>query len=191
MGYFSYFAKQYFWTAPTGERLFCPGPPFKVMGIIPDEETEKRLFTKTLQLWHWNILPLLVINPFLFFFLPITSNAGWYIGYIVAFTAISTMYYRLLSWFMLQEEVKQLPPYAGVITPTNIQSNINNRYSWPQLIALLFVCLMFVVGGIWIVWVQPPKAHPIVGIGTILFFGFSTFNALRLIYWKLILKDNQ
>jgi hypothetical protein len=191
MGYFSYLAKQYFWTAPTGERLFCPGSPFKFLAVIPDEETEKRLTEKATNLMRLALIPMFIIEPILFMMFPVMSGIGWFIGYFVVSVTIFTIYYQLLSWFMLRGEMEQLTAYQGTITPASIKSNISNRYSWPQLIALFLGCLLFVVGGIWMIWYPNPEIHPIVVVLAVLFFGYCTFNALRFIYWKFTLKDNQ
>ncbi len=54
MRYFTYMAEQAFKTSPEGERLFYQGGPWSRPYVIPDEETEQRLYKK--QVWLLRIL---------------------------------------------------------------------------------------------------------------------------------------
>jgi hypothetical protein len=104
--YFSWMAEQSFKASPSGERLFVHGGGFwSKPYIIPNEETEKRLFNK--QLWMLRILigGLILGQPFLFIAVPnIIKVPFWLVFYLLA--ALSLAW--LVNWLVFRNELHKL-----------------------------------------------------------------------------------
>src|SRR6476659_10117995 len=83
MRYFTYMAEQAFKTSATGERLFYRGGPWSRPFIIPDADTERRLYRK--QTWMLRIFlgTMIVGQPFLFLWRPgVLREPYWFLVYL-------------------------------------------------------------------------------------------------------------
>src|SRR5712671_3886224 len=99
MRYFTYLAEQSFKAGPNGERLFFQSGPWSRPYVIPNAETERRIYQKVVWQHRINVGLFIVTIVFLFFFIGVpdlVARPAWPAGVIAAGTAISWLAGRLL-----------------------------------------------------------------------------------------------
>ena len=97
MRYFTYIAEQAFKTSATGERLFYRGGLWSRPFIIPDADTERRLYKK--QTWMLRLLlgGLIIGQPFLFILRPeVLHQPYWFLVYLVVVMLVFWVVGRLV-----------------------------------------------------------------------------------------------
>ncbi len=104
--YFSLIAEQSFKTGPGGERLFYYiGNFWPKPYIIPDPETEKRLFTKYLWIVRISISTLIVGQPFLLLVKSeIVKAPYWFVIYTVSVLFLIW----LVIWIAFRKDLRTL-----------------------------------------------------------------------------------
>lgn len=165
MRYFTYIAEQSFKTSETGERLFYRNGPWSAPYIIPDTDTEHRLYNK--QVWLLRILlgALIFGQPFLFVLFPqVLDEPYWFVVYIVAVMAVSWLAGRLV----FASDLKGLRRAPAPLRPKSFYAQMASRHGWRGLWLGFLGSLLFVMGG---VWMLIAKENPAVGFFSIGFFG--------------------
>src|SRR5215213_10011888 len=109
--YFSYIAEQSFKTLPNGERLFYFLRGFwSKPYVIPDDETEKRLFKK--HLWFVRIFfgTFILSQPVLFFVLPdIAAMVIRPVGFVLYFALMMFLAW-FVNWLIFRKDIQSLKP---------------------------------------------------------------------------------
>jgi hypothetical protein len=166
MRYFTYIAEQSFKTSPTGERLFYRGGPWSRPFIIPDADTEQRLYKK--QVWILRVLlgGLLLIQPFLFVFVPeLLRQPYWFLVYLVIVTALFWGVGRIV----FGRDLKSLQRAPVRLRPRSFYGQMAKRHSRTRLCLGFIGSLLFVAAGVWMLNVG---VNLMIAILSISFFGF-------------------
>ena len=146
MRYFSYIAEQSFKTSPTGERLFFRSGPWSKPFIIPDAETEQKLFRK--QLWLMRILLgfLILGQPFLFQIFPATTkDSTAFISYLV----LITLLWYGISHLVFRSELGSLKRAESRMPLKAFLNAKAEKHSVFALILGVLGCILFVACGVW------------------------------------------
>ena len=146
MRYFAYIAEQSFKTGPGGERLFYVSGPWSRPYIIPDLETEHRLFRK--HLWSLRILlgGLILAMPVLFTAFPAFSgNSAYFFGFFAAAMAL----YWIASRLVLMPELKRLDRAPAQLSLGSFYRQMAEKHSYRALALGFGGCLLFVASGAW------------------------------------------
>ncbi len=168
MRYFTYIAEQSFKTGPNGERLFFLSGPRSRPYVIPDAETEHRMFRKYVWMLRIMLGGLIVGQPFAFMIWPgLIAKPFIYISYLVGLMLASWLGTRLL----LASDLRNLPRLPGPLPVSSFYGQVAQRHSVIKLILGLVVCLMFVALGIGIL-VMGGSTAP--AITCIVFFGLCS-----------------
>lgn len=176
MKYFTYLAEQSFKTDAEGQRVFYSGGPWSRPYIIPDEETERRLFRK--HLWFMRIVMggLILIMPFLLVTFPIINKDPIiFLIYIVGITVAS----RIISYLVFRSELSKLSRTPTRIPLKNFYLNTADKHSLVKLILGLACCLLFVVGGLFL------DGDPYISGFCIVLFGIFSLAWAYMLYLKL------
>jgi hypothetical protein len=165
MRYFTYIAEQSFKTSATGERLFYRGGPWSRPFVIPNVDTERRLYKK--QTWMLRILlgGLIVGQPFLFAIRPeILHQPYWFLVYIV----VVTLVFWGVGWIVFASDLRGLQRAPVRLRPRSFYAQMAQRHSRAGLILGFMGSLLFVAGGLWMLNVG---ANLVVAILCVSFFG--------------------
>lgn len=169
MRYFTYIAEQSFKTSETGERLFYLGGPWKRPYIIPDAETEDRLYWKQVWMLRFTLGSMIVGQPFLFLLYPqIMSEPYWFVVYLVAVMAITWVISRII----FARDLSRLERAPAPLKQHSFYSQMAQKHSRRALSLGFLGSLAFVVGGIWI-W--SAKGNLAVAVTSIVLFGLCAF----------------
>jgi hypothetical protein len=165
MRYFTYIAEQAFKTSAAGERLFYRGGPWSRPFIIPDADTEQRLYKK--QTWMLRILlgGLIVAQPLLFTLGPeVLRQSYWLLVYLVAVVLV----YWGVGQIVFASDLRGLKRAPVRLGPRSFYGQMAQRHS-RGLLALGFTAsLLFVSAGVWM-W-RDARNH-VIATGCIGFFG--------------------
>jgi hypothetical protein len=166
MRYFAYIAEQSFRTGPNGERLFYTSGPWSRPYIIPDAETEQKLFRR--QLWSMRILlgALIlgaVISVIAFPDLP--GNSWQFFGVLVGAVAIFWLANQAALWPVL----KGLERAPAQLSLGSFYRQMSEKHSTLALSLGFGGCLVFVAASAWALSVGQMSAP--VAIFSMAFFG--------------------
>jgi hypothetical protein len=145
VGYFDNIARGSFRTAPTGERLFCPGGPLSRPYLIPDAETERRLYVK--QVWMMRLLLgfLILGQPFLFSLVPeVTQQAPWFLGYVAAFL----LAFWLVRYLVFRGDLRGLNRLPSRLPLRDYFAEMTHLGTG-AITAGLLCCVAFIAIGVW------------------------------------------
>jgi hypothetical protein len=145
MRYFTYISEQAFKTSATGERLFYLGGPWSRPLIIPDAETERRLYKK--HVWMQRILlgALIVGQPFLFILRPeVLRQPYWFLVYL----AIVMVFFWVAGQIVFAHDVQRLQRAPVRLRLSSFYGQMAERHSKSGLILGFIGSLLFVAGGI-------------------------------------------
>ncbi|MBI5564749.1 MAG: hypothetical protein HY870_07640 [Chloroflexi bacterium] len=164
--YFSYIAEQSFKTSPSGDRLFYYfGGVWSRPYIIPNEETEKRLFKKRLWVSRIFIGALILGQPFLFVAVPnLLTVPQWWILYLIAVGLLSW----LVNWLAFRRELPLLKRANQRLSLLSYFRDTARRHSKFWLFLGFVICIGFVVAGLWMV---ATEHSAFIGWVNIIFFG--------------------
>lgn len=169
MRYFTYIAEQSFKTSETGERLFYLGGPWKRPYIIPDAETEDRLYWKQVWMLRFTLGSMIVGQPFLFLLYPqIMSEPYWFVVYLVAVMAITWV----ISRIVFARDLSRLERAPAPLKQHSFYSQMAKKHSRPALTLGFFGSLAFVASGLWM-WVA--QGNLAVAVTSIVLFGLCAF----------------
>ncbi len=143
MRYFAYMADQSFKTGPGGERLFYDGGPWSRPYLIPDSETEQRLYRKVL--WSLRIMlgGLIVAIPFL----PMTKlldHSLYFFAYLIAITAVFWLGRKLV----LLSDLRHLQRVPAKLPLRAFFAQMADKHSTRALSFGVVGCLLFVTIGV-------------------------------------------
>jgi hypothetical protein len=144
--YFAYIAEQSFKTGPGGERLFYLGGPWSRPYIIPDAETEHRLFRR--HLWALRIMlgALILAMPVLFAAFPVSLENSLY--FFCLFAAAMTLYMIGIR-LVLMPELRRLERVPANVSLGSFYRQMAEKHSALALSLGLGACLLFAAGGAW------------------------------------------
>lgn len=184
--YFSYIAEPYFITAPSGERLFISLDVFwSKPYIIPDPETEKRLFRKLLQMWLIFFTILIVSQPFLFIAMPnVAEEPIWTSVYI----AVIICLLWLTNWLVFRKDLRDLKRFNKRIPFHAYYLQESKRQSTPSLIFSFLVCIGFTMAGF---RVLKDGFNPFVSWLGIITLGLGAGLCAYLLWLKLVMPRNR
>ena len=166
MGYFGYLAQQAFKSTPDGQRLFYRGGPWSRPYLVPDAETEQRLFRKQRWLMRGVMGALIVGQPFLYLLVPdVVHEPLWFAGYL----AIMTSVFSIVGRIMFRGDVARLSRLDARMPLRDFYADTAARHSTKFLVGMLILSVIFVLGGIGIVVSGQPGTF--VGWACIVFFG--------------------
>ena len=155
MGYFSYIASQAFKTDEQGRRLFCKGGIWSRPYIIPDAETEALLLKRHTSLQRWTLGPFILGQPFLF-----ALWREWLfqpLGFLCYMVAVMLLF-SFVGWIVHRRTVAPLERAEARLPLRRFYLGMAEKHS-PELLVLGFIaCLLFVAGGIWMVYRPTPPA---------------------------------
>jgi hypothetical protein len=170
-------ADQSFMTAPTGERLFYRGGPWSRPYIIPDQETERRLYRK--QLWTLRVLlgVLIVGQPFLFALVPeVWRQPVWFLLWLA--TTLAAIW--AVGFLVFRPELCRLRRVPARLPLRSFFEERALRNTACALWAGLAGSLLFVAAGVLMLLVGE---NPVVAVSSIVFFaacGLAWGYSLRL-----------
>ena len=179
MRYFGYIAEQAFMTAPDGRPLVYRGSPWSRPYVIPDAETEERLFKK--QLWMMRVLlgGMIIGQPFLFLFVPdVTSKALWFLGYM----AVDLALFWIVGTIVFRDELAKLSRVESRIPLRDFYSDTAAQHTTGKLLLLILGAVAFVAAGYWMV---ASGRNALVGWLSIVFFGLCGVAGLYALSLKL------
>src|SRR5262245_60358021 len=130
MRYFAYIAEQSFKTGPAGERLFYTNGSWSRPYVIPDAQTEQRIFRK--QLWSLRIMlgGLIVAMPVLFIGFPqVTGDARYFFAFFVAVAALFWLAFRMI----LRPELKRLERAPAKMSQRSFYRQMADKHSYRAL----------------------------------------------------------
>jgi hypothetical protein len=185
--YFSYIAEQSFKTSPSGERLFF----YNMDGfwskpyIIPNEETEKRLFKK--QLWVLRIfLGILILGqPFLFMAMP--SIIYLPLGYILYLLTIMLLFW-VVSSLVFRNDISTLKRTDAPIPLAAFYRDTAKRHSPFALFLGFLASIGFVIAGLWVV---NEKINGLAGWGAIVMGVLCAIAWGYMLYLKFNMPENK
>jgi hypothetical protein len=146
MRYFTYIAEQSFKTAPTGERLFFQSGPWSRPYILPNAETEQRIFWKLV--WQLRIMlgAMIIGMPFLVLWAPdILKNPLYFVGATAAITAL----FVLTGKLVMAPDLKNLDRTQEKLSANNFYGEMARKHSMRGLLLGLTACLAFVIASLW------------------------------------------
>ncbi len=183
--YFSYIAEQSFKTSPNGERLFYSGfslTPY----VIPNQDTEKRLFRKQLWFLRIGLGGLILSQPFLFLNIPAIINAPlWFLSYLV----VIMLLFGLANWLIFRNELPNLKRATKRLFLFAFYRDTARRHSVVGLVLSLLLCMAFIWAGFWTI---RNDFNPIIGWICIVLFGLCAFAWGYTLFLKLTMpKDKE
>ena len=181
MRYFTYITEQSFKTGPNGERLFCLSGPRSRPYIIPDAETETRIYRKYVWLLRIMLGGVIVGQPFAFLLWPgLIAKPQAFGAYLVALVLASGLATRLV----LAGDLRKLARLPKPMPFAAFYGELAQKHSLTKLILGLIACLMFVALGIGLLGMGGSRAP---GVVCIAFFGVCSLAWIS----ALILKRRQ
>jgi len=183
LDFFSHLARKSFRTSPDGKRLFLASFwLFSKPYIIPNKQTENRLFARLLWVLRiFSVMFVLVQIFVLFIFIPnLVYLPFGYISNII----ICIFLYWLVDWLVFRKELSGLKRAPVSYSLSNFYHDTAMQQSFLALSLNLFVSLGFVIVGLWLVHKNIPGS---VGVGwvTITFFSLFSLSSIYLVYLKL------
>ena len=176
MRYFKLFADAAFSNGPNGERLFYLYGPWSRPYVIPDAETEHRLYQNIL--WYYRVsIPVTILIVILFQQItPSIFSSGYLIVFaILIISAISWSFLKLL----FSSHVRNLNRSPSRFLRT-FYDNIAQKSSYWMLSLQILICLVFIGGGIALLILhRTPRLSAMVGI---IFFGALLVS--RILLWR-------
>ncbi len=147
MRYFAYMAEQFFRDSPDGKRLFCCSGPFSRPYIVPDGETERRLFRKLLWILRSFLGLMIVGQPFLFLFLtPVIIQPVWFLTYLCLVLSI----WWLVQYWALRRDLAKLERAESRMSLRAFYACAAKEHRTYSLALGLIASLLFVANGLWI-----------------------------------------
>ncbi len=184
--YFSYITERAFQTSPGGERLFLYAGQFWAKPyVIPDEETEKRLFKK--QLWMWRILFGALILCELFLLKAMPSIMYVPLWFVITLVAVLALFY-LVNWLIFRKELQVLKRSSTRIPSLNYLNDLAKRTSWLGFLLGLLFYIGFIGAGSWIIRKQ---ISPFIGWFSVIFFGLCAIVWGYTLYLKLSMSRDE
>ncbi len=163
MRYFAYIAEQSFKTAPSGERLFFPYGPWSRPYVLPDADTERRIYWKLV--WQLRImLGALILGMPILLLWRAADSAPYFLVEIVAAAAI----FVLVSKVLLASDLQGLGRAPQRLPLRSFFGELAGTHSFRALLLGLAGCLMFVSTGAWMV---ASGKSPVSGLLCVAFFG--------------------
>lgn len=147
MRYFGYIAEQAFKTAPDGRRLFYRGVPWARPYVVPDADTEQRLFKK--QVWMLRVVlgAIIIGQPFLFMFVPdVTIKTLWFLGYL----AVVLIGFAIIGNIVFRDELVKLSRVETPVPLRDFYSGMAAQHTTRRLLLLIVGAVAFVGAGYWI-----------------------------------------
>jgi hypothetical protein len=185
--FFSYSVEQCFKTSPSGERLFFHAGVFRPRQyIIPDEETEKRLFKKLLWLSRIFWSALILVQPFLFIAIPNFPKIPplWFVLYVVA----TMVLYLFVNWLVFRKELLTLKRTNMPILFRVSYRDEAKRHSTLGLV----VGFLGSIGFVWACsWMVKNEINPFIGWVGIILFGLCAVVYGFMLYLKLTKPGNK
>ncbi|MCB1225237.1 MAG: hypothetical protein KDK99_05445 [Verrucomicrobiales bacterium] len=183
MRYFTYLAEQAFKTSATGERLFYRGGPWSRPFIIPDADTEQRLFKK--QTWIFRILlgGLIVGQPFLFILRPEVVHQPY--GFLVYFFVVMLVYW-FIGRVVLATDLRGLQRARAPLRPRSFYGQKAQRHSRGRLVLGLTGSLILMATG---AWMLRSGANQAIGILCVGFGGLCAVAWGYALYLKSQIED--
>jgi purine-cytosine permease-like protein len=149
--YFGQLASYSFVTAPDGTRLFYAGLPRARPYIVPDAETEQRLFKKQQWVMAITMCSVLLVTPFL----GRTPSALALIGAIVGAPVVCLV----AQYFLIRTEIRRLTPAAKPPTRKELRAIAVARHSTTRLVVYLVMTLPLLAIPLFL---MPPGMDPVV-----------------------------
>jgi len=178
MRYFTYIAEQAFKTSATGERLFYRGGPWSRPFIIPDADTEQRLYRKHVWMLRVFLGGLIIGQPFLFMLRPeVLQEPYWFLIYFVVVMAVFWIAGRIL----FARDLRGLQRASVRLRPRSFYGQMAQRHSRTGLFLGFMGSLLFVTCGVWMLSVG---ANIAVGILCVSFFGLCAIAWGYALYLK-------
>jgi hypothetical protein len=183
MRYFTYIAEQAFKTAPTGERLFYRGGPWSRPFIIPDVDTEQKLYRKHLWMLRVFLGGMLIGQPFLVILRPeVLDRSYWFLIYLASLVTLFWIVGRIL----FASDLKRLHRAPTRLRLHSFYSQMARRHSKTELLFDLIGSLLFVTGGVGILSIG---ANVAVGILAVSFFGLAAVAWGYALYLKSLTDE--
>ena len=175
MRYFKLFADAAFSDGPNGERLFYLYGPWSRPYIIPDAETEHRLYRNIL--WYYRVLISFTILIIILIqqMTPRIFSSDYFILFMVFMTL--AMLGSLKIIFMSQVRNLNRSPSRSLRT---FYDNIAQKTSYWMLSLQILICVVFIVGDIALIILH--RTPPLSAIIGILFFG--GILVARIFMWR-------
>jgi hypothetical protein len=145
MRYFTYIAEQSFKTSPSGERVFYSSGPWSRPYILPDAETEQRIYKKLVWMLRIVLGALIVTQPILVLWFPaITRDPVYFAFYVVGLVAA----FGLARYLLLRSDLRRLGRASTRLPLRSFYAEMAQKHS-SRALALGLVCsiLFVVVGG--------------------------------------------
>ena len=147
LGYFDHLASSSFTTNAEGERLFLPNGPWSRPYLVPDDATQRRLHRKQKRLYQVSFCLVLVSLPFLDG-LDLYDRPLWFVIFLVVAVALVTFAGKLL----LASDLKPLRRVQGRLSVREFVHHTARRHSKAILVLGTVASLLFVAGGIWMLY---------------------------------------
>lgn len=170
MRYFTNIAERAFMTSADGQRLFNLNGPWSRPFIIPDADTEKRLYKK--QVWlPWVLIGSVILVSWLlvFFFPKAILHPYW----SLAFLGVTIAVFKAVNWIVLAPDLKGLQRLPKRLSFREFHQLTTQRDSKFSMAFGLACSLALVAAGIWMLLKGINLAIAII---TIAFFGFCTVS---------------
>ena len=162
MRYFAYIAEQSFKTAASGERLFFPYDPWSRPYVLPDADTERRIYWKLV--WQLRIMLGRLDGMPILLLWRAADSAPYFLVEIVAAAAI----FVLVSKVLLASDLRGLGRAPQRLPLRSFFGELAGTHSFRALLLGLAGCLMFVATGAWMV---ASGKSPVSGFLCVAFFG--------------------
>ncbi len=189
--YFSYIAEQSFKTLPDGRKLFffftgLWSKPY----VIPDHETEKRLFNK--HLWFVRLFfgSFIISQPLLFITFPnIATAAIKPIGFLLYF-AVMLFLARFVIWLIFRKDIQVLKPATDYIPFSNFSYFYRETAKHHSILGIMLGVLLC-SGFIWVGYsMSTSPSSAFIGWVCMLFSAVSGILWSYLLFLKLMMwKD--
>jgi hypothetical protein len=176
--YFSYMAEQSFRTTPNGERLFFhPGAFWARPYIVPNQETELRLFKKLL--WMWRIFfGGLIVSALI---LPDLAFITTPLGFVFLFLGVMSLGF-LMSWLAFRKDIQILKHASSRVPIFDFHYSAKHQSTFWLVLGLLGCSGFIWVGSSMIT--DPSSAF--VGWVSIIVFGFFGILGGYTLFLKLV-----
>jgi len=168
MRYFTYIAEQSFKTSESGERLFYRAGPWARPYVIPDAETERRIYWKLV--WQLRIMlgAMIFAMPFAFMAFPNLVMQPLYFAVLII-AAIGIFY--LASVILFAPEVKKLHRASTRLPLKHFYREMGRKHSFLALALGLGVSLALAGNGLWLL-MRPQFL--LIGWFNLIFFGLCS-----------------
>jgi hypothetical protein len=144
--YFAYIAEQSFKAGPGGERLFYFGGPWSRPYIIPDAQTEHRLFRR--HLWSLRVMLGALILAMLVLFAAVPVFSASSLHFFVFFAGAMALYWIGIR-LVLMPELRRLERGRATASLVSFYRQMAEKHSAFALSLGLGLCLLFAASGAW------------------------------------------